>query len=337
MDDQAGRGRDGARPAKRRRGKGGRTKHGADGRDAGRDDAGRDADRRPTGRRAAERRDDPRAGSNPLRPAGGTEPVAPAPSRPIPDGATDPADLLELDRPTVLALLREGELDVQGRLVEASNLNLYCSIVRRCPDPEADLVGAAVYKPIAGERPLDDFPDGTLAMREVAAYVVSEATGWGIVPPTILRDGPFGPGMVQLWIDVDESIEVIDLLRGEDPALRRMAVFDAVVNNADRKGGHLLPVEGGHIFGVDHGICFSPDPKLRTILWAWRGEPFNDEELAVLRHLQGELGGSLGDELRQLLAPGEVTATTRRVNRLLAGGMFPQPDPYRPAIPWPPF
>jgi len=260
-----------------------------------------------------------------------------APGSAAGDSADVPASLIDLDRPAVLALLRDGELDVQGRLVEASNLNLYCSIVRRRPEPEPDLVGTAVYKPIAGERPLDDFPDGTLAMREVAAYVVSEATGWGIVPPTILRDGPFGPGMVQLWIDVDESIEVIELLRSDDPALRRMAVFDAVVNNADRKGGHLLPVGGGHIYGVDHGICFSVDPKLRTILWGWRGEAFNDEERGVLRHLQAALAGSLGDELRQLLAPAEVAATARRVNRLLARGVFPQPDPYRPAIPWPPF
>jgi uncharacterized repeat protein (TIGR03843 family) len=253
------------------------------------------------------------------------------------DGKGHPNLPIELDRPGALALLREGELDIEGRLVEASNLNLYCSIVRHCPDPEPDLVGTAVYKPIAGERRLDDFPDGTLAMREVAAYVVSEATGWGIVPPTILRDGPFGPGMVQLWIDIDESVEVIDLLRNDDPGLRRMAVFDAVVNNADRKGGHLLPVQGGHIFGVDHGICFSPEPKLRTILWAWRGQPFNDEELEVLRRLRVDLAGSLGTELGQLLAPDEVTATARRVNRLLARGVFPQPDPFRPAIPWPPF
>ncbi|HVA85067.1 MAG TPA: SCO1664 family protein, partial [Candidatus Saccharimonadales bacterium] len=170
-----------------------------------------------------------------------------------------------------LELLRSGELDVQGRLIEASNLDLYCTVTRRCADPEPDVVAACVYKPIRGERPLDDFPDGTLAYREAAAHVVSEATGWDIVPPTIIREGPLGLGMVQLWIDVDETVDVVSLIREGHRGLRRMAVFDAVVNNADRKGGHMLPTHDGHIFGVDHGICFSPDPKLRTILWGWRG------------------------------------------------------------------
>ena len=142
-----------------------------------------------------------------------------------------------------------------------------------------------VYKPIRGERPLDDFPDGTLAYREAAAYVVSEAIGWSVVPPTIMRDGPLGRGMVQLWIDVDQERNVIDLIRAGDPALRRMALFDAVINNADRKGGHLLPTADGHVYGVDHGVTFSPDPKLRTILWGWRGQPLDDSELATLDDL----------------------------------------------------
>jgi hypothetical protein len=244
-----------------------------------------------------------------------------------------------VDEALALELLRDGELEIVGRMVEASNLNLYCTVTRHCPDPEPDLVAACVYKPIRGERPLDDFPDGTLANREVAAYRVSRATGWNIVPPTILRDGPLGPGMVQLWIDVDESVDIVAQIRAGDPALRRMAVFDAVINNADRKGGHMLPVEEprGHVYGVDHGVCFSPDPKLRTILWGWRGRWFAADEVAMLEGLGVALAGPLGDELRDLLAPDEVAITARRVRRLLRKGTFPQPDPDRPAIPWPPF
>ena len=242
-----------------------------------------------------------------------------------------------LQAASAVDLLVSGDLEIVGRLVEASNLNLYCTVTRRCPGPEPDLVAACVYKPIRGERPLDDFPEGTLAHREVAAYRVSEATGWNIVPPTVMRDGPLGTGMVQLWIDADESVQVLDLIRSGHPALRRMAVFDAVVNNADRKGGHMLPVEGGHVYGVDHGVCFSPDPKLRTILWGWRCRRFTDEETGVLADLLEGLAGDLGEALRELLAAEEVETTARRIRRLLGRGTFPQPDPDRPAIPWPPF
>ena len=254
-----------------------------------------------------------------------------------PGERADAAATVELDATSALRLLAAGELEIVGRLVEASNLNLYCTVTLRRLDPEPDLVAACVYKPIRGERPLDDFPDGTLAFREVAAYRVSEATGWNIVPPTVLRDGPLGLGMVQLWIDVDESVDVVELIRGSDPRLRRMAVFDAVVNNADRKGGHLLPVQDGHVYGVDHGICFSPDPKLRTILWAWRGSQLRADELAILELLEDELAADLGADLRQLLSAHEVSATARRIRRLRARRAFPQPDPNRPAIPWPPF
>ncbi len=231
-----------------------------------------------------------------------------------------------------LALLREGELAIQGRLVDASNATLYAEI------SAGDDTAACVYKPIRGERPLWDFPDGTLAFREVAAYAVSAATGWDIVPPTVFRDGPLGEGMVQLWIDVDVSVDPADLLRQDHPALRRMAVFDAVVNNADRKGGHLLPVPGGHVYGVDHGVCFSVDDKLRTVLWGWRGRRFAAEELAVLDALRVEIAdGELGDTLRGLLAPAEVETTLARVERLLRTRRFPHPSPDWPAVPWPPF
>ncbi len=171
-----------------------------------------------------------------------------------------------------LDLLASGKLEIEGRLVDASNATLYCTIRTNGRNPKtAKARGsggqvACVYKPIAGERPLWDFPMGTLAGREVAAYAVSRAAGWDVVPPTVMRDGPFGPGMCQLWIESDETVDVIALARSHDnAALRCMAVFDAVVNNADRKIGHLLPDRDGNLFGCDHGVCFSEDYKLRTV------------------------------------------------------------------------
>jgi hypothetical protein len=197
----------------------------------------------------------------------------------------------------------------------------------------------AIYKPIRGERPLDDFPSHTLAKRERAAYLVSEATGWRIVPPTVLREGPFGRGMVQAWVEADDTIDVMELLVAPDPRLRRVALFDVLVNNADRKGGHLLPLAGGHIHAIDHGVCFAVEPKLRTVLWAWRGQPLDDDELAVTRRLAGALasGAALERALAELLSPAEVGATRRRAAALLRDRRFPQPDPARPALPWPPF
>ena len=257
------------------------------------------------------------------------------------DGPTESIDALGLPMPvlapaTAIDLLRSGELSVVGRLWASSNNALLCLVTRPCPDPEPDLVAACIYKPVMGERPLDDFPDGTLARREVAAYAASEATGWGIVPPTVLRDGPFGEGMLQLWIRTDPAVDPVELVVADDERLRRVAVFDAAVNNTDRKAGHLLPVPGGHIYGVDHGVTFSPVPKLRTVLWGWRGEPFSDAELDVLRTLRVGLDAGLGAALDELLDPIEVRATARRIDRLVETGTFPQPDPRRPALPWPP-
>ena len=176
-------------------------------------------------------------------------------------------------------------LDVKGRLVDASNATMYCTISTGGPET------ACVYKPVAGERPLWDFPDGTLAGRELAAYVVSRAGGFGVVPPTVYRDGPFGPGMCQLWIDADESVDLVELARGNDPRLRQMAVFDAVVNNADRKIGHLLPVADGPLYGCDHGVCFGAEYKLRTVLWQWRGKRLTSEALETLTGTARQAGG----------------------------------------------
>jgi uncharacterized repeat protein (TIGR03843 family) len=262
-----------------------------------------------------------------------------------------------IDVDGALQLLRHGEISVEGRLVDASNATLFCDIALDGSEARC------VYKPVAGERPLWDFPDGTLAAREVSAYAVSEATGWGIVPPTVLREGPFGPGMCQLWIDTDPTIDLVDVVpphdlpadwlgvlealgslgqpvvlgHADDPRLRRMAVLDAVINNADRKGGHVLPMTSGQVLGVDHGVCFHVESKLRTVLWGWAGESLSDEETEVLRRLDAQLDGDLGAHLATLLTRAEVRATRRRVTALLTGGCFTLPAEGWPSIPWPPF
>src|SRR6185437_8073768 len=197
-----------------------------------------------------------------------------------------------------LARLRDGELEVIGRLIGSSNNAMVVRVWPRTPGEEPAAIGRpiedgdllAVWKPTIGERPLFDFPIGTLTRREVAAYLVSETMGWGIVPPTVLRDGPYGEGMLQEWIDVAPDADIVAMVNGDDPRLRRIAAFDAVVNNTDRKAGHLLPVPGGHLHAVDHGVTFSVEPKLRTVLWAWEGEPFDDEELAALARVRDRLG-----------------------------------------------
>jgi uncharacterized repeat protein (TIGR03843 family) len=262
---------------------------------------------------------------------------------------------------TSLDLLRDGELSLHGRLVAASNATFQGTLRR------GEETATVVYKPVTGERPLWDFPDGTLAQREYAAYVVSEALGWSVVPPTVLRDGPLGEGMVQLWVDQVEPAEgatelvdivpqgrvpegwigVLDALDGrhnpvtlvhaDTDALRRMAVFDAVVNNADRKGGHVLHAAGQGVFGVDHGVTFNADDKLRTVLWGWAGTPVPEAILEAVRRLVGELSGGLGAELRRLITAVELTATVQRCHTLLRTATFPLPSDDWPAIPWPAF
>jgi uncharacterized repeat protein (TIGR03843 family) len=263
----------------------------------------------------------------------------------------------QLDVTTTLSVLRHGEISVEGRLVDASNATLFCEI------SHSGLDAHCVYKPVAGERPLWDFPDGSLAGREVASYAVSEAAGWNVVPPTVMRDGPFGPGMVQLWVETDADVGLVDvvapnglptgwlrvldalgsdgrpvvLAHADDDRLRRMAVFDAVINNADRKGGHVLPRPDGTVLGVDHGVTFHLEPKLRTVLWGWAGEPLREEETAALARLAESLDGELGTELAELLARTEIRETRRRIDRLITEGHLPFPSEGWPAIPWPPF
>jgi len=237
-----------------------------------------------------------------------------------------------LEDDAALELLAGGTLDVEGRLVEASNATLYCSISYQ------GVQAACVYKPVAGERPLWDFPPGTLAGREVAAYAVSRAAGWDIVPPTVMRDGPFGPGMCQLWIHADAAADLIALARSCDHAqLRDMAVFDAVVNNADRKIGHLLPLPGGRLYGCDHGVCFAEEYKLRTVLWQWRGRRLPGRAVQALTRLQEKMaGGDLAEELATLVSPAEMRATRDRIDLLVEHRVHPYPPENWPAVPWPP-
>lgn len=238
--------------------------------------------------------------------------------------------------------LRTGEMEVLGQLVDASNGSLLCRLVPATDAGDQPATAEApliIYKPRAGERPLWDFPDGTLSQREVAAYVVAESLGWSIVPPTVWRDGPVGPGMVQVWVDVDESVDLVALVQSDHQALRRIAVFDALINNGDRKGGHLLPTRDGTIWGIDHGVSFAVDDKLRTVLWQWRGHPIppslvSDVEDWLHRMTSG--GGALG-VLSELLAPEEIEVLLQRGQQLVADGRHPQPSPDWPAIPWPPF
>jgi len=247
----------------------------------------------------------------------------------------------------------DGELTLHGRVMPASNATFVGEI-------EGTRV---VYKPIAGERPLWDFPDGTLAGREIAAYLVSEALDWGIVPRTILRDGPHGPGMVQVWQEPDPAQSPVDLVpAGRTPegfrhvfdgvdahdrkvslvhedttALRLMAVFDVLVNNADRKGGHVLPMTDGHRYGVDHGLTFHVDLKLRTVLWGWLGERLLPEEQTGVRRVHALAGGALGDALSEHVTTEEIEAFGRRCQALLAADELPSPRDEWPVIPWPPF
>ncbi|WP_411071919.1 SCO1664 family protein [Streptomyces sp. cmx-4-25] len=276
----------------------------------------------------------------------------PPPERIPPRSMSSPQTLPGAD------LLARGELTVRGRIREASNAVLYCSVAYEGRE------AACVYKPIAGERPLWDFPDGDLARREVAAYEVSEATGWGLVPPTVLRDGPYGEGMVQLWIEADPGARLLALTEDEEPGegwkavgeaevgegrtallvhadtpeLRRLAVLDAVINNGDRKGGHLLPAPGGHLYGIDHGVTFHVEDKLRTLLWGWAGEELPAEAVEALDRLGPALapGAPLATRLAELLTGAEVAAVRARVAALRADGRHPEPSGQWPAIPWPP-
>ncbi len=246
-----------------------------------------------------------------------------------------------------------GELELVGRIMPASNATFVGTI---------DGI-QVVYKPISGEQPLWDFPDGNLARREIAAYEVSQAFGWDVVPSTWMGEGPYGPGMIQVWCEPDPAQDAVDLvlsgrvpegwlhvfdgLDGRDrpvslvhedsPALRRMAIFDIVVNNADRKGGHVLEMESGHRHGIDHGLTFHTEHKLRTVLWGWTDEPLSEDEVAGVDRVRTGLVGGLGDTLATMLSARDLAALAARCDRLLRDPRFPAPRGDMPAIPWPPF
>ncbi len=227
-------------------------------------------------------------------------------------------------------LMSEGTLTVTGRLVDASNATLYGTIV------EGEDEVRVIYKPVAGERPLWDFPDGNLAQREYAAFLISEMGGWNLAPLTILRDGPFGIGMVQQWIDIDESVDLTLFYREDHESLRAMALFDAVVNNTDRKIGHLIPSRDGKLFGCDHGVTFHEEDKLRTVLWQWASQKFSDQELEQLQKLRQSLI-SKEELFTSLISDIEFKALLGRIDRLLDERTFPEPSDQWPAVPWPPF
>jgi uncharacterized repeat protein (TIGR03843 family) len=264
--------------------------------------------------------------------------------------------------------LRCGELTVLGRIYSASNATFLCEAT------SGDHSVHCVYKPVAGEQPLWDFPDGTLAGRELSAYRVSAQLGWHVVPYTIIRDGPAGPGMLQLWVDqpgdaaemkdpatqddpdlvdlvpldklppgylpvlqaYDYAGEPVALVHADDIRLRRMAVFDVLINNADRKGGHVLRGLDGGVYGVDHGVCLHVQDKLRTVLWGWAGDTLDDDTLAAVARLAGALDGSLREALQPHITVAEIAALRQRTRTLLDNPVMPDPNRRHP-IPWPAF
>ena len=224
--------------------------------------------------------------------------------------------------------LTSGELEITGRLVDASNATLFGTMHHEGATLEV------IYKPVAGERPLWDFPDGTLADREYVAFLLSDKTGMDLIPPTILREGPAGLGMVQRWIDVDESIDLGSYFAQDRQELRRLALFDAIINNTDRKIGHLLPDQKGHLFACDHGVTFHTENKLRTVLWQWAGDPLTEEEFGTLDQTLTFIDANTAS-LSTHLTNEEIEATCTRINKLRSDGIMPLPSEDWPAIPWP--
>ena len=223
--------------------------------------------------------------------------------------------------------IKSANLIVIGRLVDASNATLQATL------ENTDPVMKVIYKPVLGEKPLWDFADGNLANREYAAYLLSELANFNLVPTTVLREGPFGSGMVQEWIEIDEELDVVDFGQSNDPQLRKLALFDAIINNTDRKFGHLLVDHDGKLRGCDHGVCFHQENKLRTVLWQFAGEQFTAEEIELLNKV-AKL--DLNSLFAELLTSAEIFALTERISNLLATGQFPFPSDQWPAIPWPP-
>ncbi len=240
---------------------------------------------------------------------------------------------VEMSVASVLTLLAKGEMDVQGLLPYSSNYTLLALV------SNDGLQGLSVYKPRRGERPLWDFPRGTLCQREVAAYLLNESLGWQLIPPTVLRDGPYGIGSVQLFIDADEESHLLTMQKEGiyDDQIERLTAFDYLANNADRKSGHCLKGSDGRMWAIDHGICFHAEYKLRTVVWDYAGKPLRPDILEDLRAFRERFkpGDATYDTLDQLLAADEIRALRRRLDTLVNKGNHPEPGPGR-NIPWPP-
>ena len=244
---------------------------------------------------------------------------------------TEAASTVTIDLDRALQLLSEGQLELVGQVLSSSNIIFLTSVENQ------DLRTLAIYKPHRGERPLWDFPDGTLHQREVAAHVVSQALGWPLIPPTVLCDGPYGPGALQLYIDADPEAHYFTFREERLPDLAPVALFDIVVNNADRKGGHLLLDQWDRIWAIDNALTFHTEPKLRTVIWDFAGAPIPEPYLEDLRQLRELLAtkSALHQTLSRLLARGEIATLRSRVSALIDSTIFPFPDPDRRQVPWP--
>ena len=254
-----------------------------------------------------------------------------AQERPPDVTATDDG-IIALAPDRILSLLSAGEIEVEGLIPWSSNATLLVTI------QDDELSTLAVYKPQRGERPLWDFPHGSLGLREVAAYLVCEALGWGFIPPTVLREGPYGLGSIQFFVHSLEEAHFFTI-QGDaayTPDLLRLAAFDVVANNADRKSGHCLIDATGRLWAIDNALTFHAEPKLRTVIWDFADEPLPDDVVTDLRALQDALvaGSPLAGALDQLLSAGEMSALRRRLRSLIRAGRYPEPGPGR-SVPWP--
>lgn len=238
----------------------------------------------------------------------------------------------EIDSKELVSLLSTGAINVQELVPWSSNYTFLVIISDNTRQVHA------IYKPSRGERPLWDFPTGTLAKREYAAYMVSQALGWPNVPPTVLRDGPQGIGAVQLYVDTIEGEHYFTLRDDHREEMKKIAIFDAVINNTDRKGGHILMGRDGTLWCIDHGVTFHEHPKLRTVIWDFTQEPIPAQMLVDLSLLKAKLvrPDPLAQSLAPLLSRREIDALCQRIGDLIAGGVFPEPPEDWPHIPWPP-
>ncbi len=238
-----------------------------------------------------------------------------------------------LDKTTILSALQRGELTLQGQFLQGSNYTFLAQIGYQ------DQTLTVVYKPTRGEQPLWDFPNGTLAKREVVAFQISEALGWDLVPPTVYRrQGPLGPGSVQLYIEHDPAYHYFNFEADDKARLRPVILFDFIANNADRKASHVFLDTYNHIWLIDHGLCFHTEDKLRTVIWDYAGEAIPDDLLGDLRGLQAKLvtGKELAADLERFIRSEEVAAVAARTRKLIQEGCFPMPPTDRRVYPWPP-